>query len=498
MAISVAVDPNAVARVVGIKTEFTDLRGGRVVNLPQRIAVVAQGSTAVTYATTKKQIASAFEAGSLYGFGSPIHLIAQQLLPPNGDGVGTIPVTVYPLVDDGSAAPSVGNILPAGAVTKAGAFVVNINEIVSASFVVEIGDTVGDICDKITDAVNAQVDMPVLPTDNTTDVDLTSKWEGVSANQLTISVDGPTDTGVTFGLTQPVGGLVNPDVDPALALIGTVWESLLINAMEETDTVTLDKIDTVGEGRWGSLVRKPFVAFTGAVEDDVDTLSTIPEARKTQRINSYIPSPNCPEIPFIIAARGVSRIAALANNNPPFDYGSQPLSGIEPGPDADQWSYTERNTLVTRGVSTTEIKDNVVNLADTVTFYHPTGDVTPAYRFVVDIIKLQNIIFNLDLIFMDASWDGAPLIPDTQPTTNESAKKPRMAVAAVNALIDNLGLAAIISDPETAKQTTVAQINGSNPKRLDLATTMQVSGNSNIISIDFDWGFFFGTDTVIA
>lgn len=498
MTVSTAVDPNAVARVVGIATKFTDLRGGRVVNLPQRIALLAQGATASTYAVTKKQISSAFEAGTLYGFGSPIHLMAVQLLPPNGDGVGTIPVTVYPMVDDASGAPSVGNILPAGTATKAGAFVINISDILSAAFVISIGDSVATIVTAMTTAVNAEVSLPMNPTDNTTDLDLTSKWEGTSANQLVISVDGPTDTGITFGLTQPVGGLVNPDIDDPLALFGDVWETIVLNAMEDTDTTTLDKIAVVGEGRWGSLVRKPFVAITGSVEADVDTISTIPEARKTQRVNAYVPVAGGTNIPFVIAARGVARLAVLANTNPPTDYGSQKMTGITPGADSVQWDYIQRNTLVTRGVSTTEVKDNVVNMSDTVTFYHPDGDVTPAYRFIVDIIKLQNILFNLDLIFMREDWNGAPLIPDIQPTTNELAKKPRMAVAEVNALIDNLGLAAIISDPETAKKTTVAQISASNPKRLDVSTTLQISGNSNIISVDFNWGFFFGTQTVIA
>lgn len=493
-----SVAPNAVARVVGIDTQFTDLSGGRVVNLPQRIAVVAQGSSAITYSTTKKQITSAFEAGEIYGFGSPIHLMALSLLPPNGDGVGTIPVTIYPLVDDGSAAPSVGNILPAGTVTKAGAFQVNINEIFSAAFVVEIGDTLAQIVTKIFDAVSAEVNMPMTPTDNATDLDLTSKWEGTSANQLTIVVEGPSDTGITFGITAPVGGLVNPDVDPALAQFGGVWESLVLNAMEDTDETTLEKFAVHGEGRWGSVVRRPYAALTGSVEDDVDTISAIPETRKTDRVNGYEPAPSSPNLPFVIASRAMARLAVRANTNPPTDYGSQRLTGLTPGPDEDQWTATERELLVVRGVSTTQVKDNVVNMSDTVTFYHPTGDVIPAYRFIVDIIKLQNIIFNLDLIFMTPEWDGAPLIPDNQATTNELAKKPRMAVAAVNTLIDQLALAAIISDPETAKASTVAQISETNPKRLDLETTMQISGNSNIIDFKFKWGFFFGTNIVVA
>ena len=96
MAISTAIDASAVARVVGIKTEFVDLRAGAAILLPQRIALVGQGSTAATFATTKRRVTSSTEVGQLYGFGSPVHLAALQLLPLNGDGVGSIPVTVYP------------------------------------------------------------------------------------------------------------------------------------------------------------------------------------------------------------------------------------------------------------------------------------------------------------------------------------------------------------------------------------------------------------------
>ena len=35
-----AVDQSAIARVVGIETKFQDLRGGRVLYLPQQIAVI--------------------------------------------------------------------------------------------------------------------------------------------------------------------------------------------------------------------------------------------------------------------------------------------------------------------------------------------------------------------------------------------------------------------------------------------------------------------------
>ena len=73
MGISTAVDASAVARVLGIKTTFKNLRQG-ITFLPQRIALVGQGNTASTYDTTKKQVTSALEVAQTYGFGSPLHL----------------------------------------------------------------------------------------------------------------------------------------------------------------------------------------------------------------------------------------------------------------------------------------------------------------------------------------------------------------------------------------------------------------------------------------
>lgn len=502
MHISSAVDASAVARVVGIKTIFKDLRGGGILFLPQRVAVVGQGSTASTYSTDKAQVTSALEVAQTYGFGSPLHLAVLQLLPVNGDGVGTIPVTVYPLVDDGGGAPSAGDITPAGVPTEAASYRVVVNEIQSEAFVISVGDSVADIITAMTAAVNAVLEMPVIAVDATpgtsTEMDLTSKWEGTSANDIILTVVGSTTSGTTFGFTQPVGGLVNPNIDAALAQVGNVWETMMLNCLDVADTASLTKYATFGEARWGALVRKPLIVFTGSTEVSPQTAIVIPEARKTDRVNSQLVAPGSDELPLVVAARQLSRIVKVANNNPPQDYGSQDASGLVPGTDGEQWDYTQRDLAVKGGSSTVEVKDGVINISDVVTFYHPTGDPIPAYRFVVDIVKLQQIIFNLDLIFATAEWDGAPLIPDDQPTTNRSAKKPKTAVMAVASMMDSLGLNAIISDPETAKANTFAEIDSGNPKRLNVTTTVQLAGNANIISVDLNFGFFFGTSTVVA
>jgi len=492
------IDSSAIARVVGVTTEFEDLRDASVLFLPQRIAVFAQGATAVTFATTKKQVTSAKQVGDTYGYGSPAHLIARELFPVNGDGVGTIPVTIYPLEDDGGGAASAGDITPSGAATSAEEYRVRVNGILSSGFTIPVGAVVvATVVAQIVAAVNAVLEMPTIATDGATVANFVSKWFGATANDIFMEIIGPS-AGVTFAITQHVGGTVNPSLTAALAQVGNIWETIGINQMEFDDAVTLDELSAFGEGRWGAIVRKPMVFCYGNTEIDQPTAVSVTSTRGTDRTNVQLVAPGSVNLEFVVAAREVARVARVANSNPPTDYGSQRATGLIPGLDGDQWDYPTRDAAVKGGSSTVEVVDSVVNMADTITMYAPVGETPPAYRYVVDIVKLQQIHFNVALIFATPEWDGAPLIPDDQPTVNPNAKTPKQAKAEIAGLIDALALQAIISDPAKAKKSITAVINSQNPKRLDIVFTVQLSGNSNIIDVTLKFGFFFGAQAAAA
>jgi phage tail sheath gpL-like len=492
-----SVDVSAVARVLGITTEYKDLRGSSVVFLPQAIAIIGQGATASTYASTPFQSSSASEVGTAVGFGSPLHLAAKKLFPTNGDGIGTIPATFYPLQQNGSGVASAGNIAPTGTATGTAEIRVYVGEVRSEAIVIASGTLVAATCTAIHNGVSAILDMPVTSVATATQAQFTSKWKGASANDIKIRIEGSVP-GVTFAITQPVNGAANPDVDAALSQITTRWETLVLNCLEPADTATLEKIRVHGEGRWGTLERKPYVAFTGRVASAVPAAGAESDARKADRINSFLVAPGSTELPFVVAARQLARIAKRSNNDPAYDYGAQRADTLLPGADGVQWTYAKRDEAVKKGCSTIEVKDGVINLSDVVTMYHPTGDSLPAYRHVVDVVKLQNVIFNLELIFATEQWNGAPLIPDGDATTNSNARTPSMAVAAVNTRLDALGLAAIISDPKSAKASTRAWIDSQNPKRLNVETTVQLSGNTNIVSVNLNFGFYFGAAQLAA
>jgi phage tail sheath gpL-like len=405
-------------------------------------------------------------------------------------------VTVLPLVDDGAGAAAAGSIVPSGAATVIATYWARIAGILSAPFTTAVGDNVAAIVAKMVAAVDAVLEMPMDAVNGTTAVNLNAKWKGAAGNDLTVEVldstgKAPT-SGLTFTITQPVSGAADPSVAPALLMIGTDWVTMLINALGPTNTTALGLIAAKGEARWDQLVRRPFVCFTGNPEPVLATATTVPAARPTDRINVQLMSPGSVQLPVQIAAAQVREIAKLANNNPPTDYGGLAVRSLLPGADNLQWDWASRDLAVKAGCSTVEVRDGIVRLSDIVTMYHPTGEVPPAYRHVVDIVKLQQIIHNFDLEFSKPEWNGAPLIPDGQATVNPNARTPSAAKARACSILDGLALQAIISDPEAAKKATVATISSQNPKRLDLTTTIKLSGNSNIISIDLNFGFFFG------
>ena len=492
-----AIPQTSLARALGIIVQQTEFAPGRVNNLPSVVAVFGQGSTGTVYSTDKAQVFSASEVGDTYGYGSPLHLAMEQLFPSDGrPGVTGVPVIVYPLQDDGAGAAADGSITATGTATKTASYFVRAAGILSAQFTVLDGEDGTDLEDRINDAINAVIAMPITSVVTLDVVDVTSKWKGVSANDIVVEVIGP-DNGITFGIVQPTGGAANPLLTTALAQLGNNWTTHPINCMEPTDTVTLDAFANNNEGRWGPLVRRMYQAFVGSTEASVTTAIAVTDARKTDRTNVQIPAPGSVNLPLQIAARAVAQIAGRAQNNPPRAYGGLQLTGLIPGTDGEQWDFNQADTAIKGGSGSTKVIDSVIELDNVVTMYYPTGDNNPIYRYVNDITKIQNVVFNLDILYSTDPWGSAVLIPDGQATTNTAAVRPSTAKTNQAALADNLGLAAIISDPDFTKANQVANINPSNPKRLDTTFPIKLAGNDEQRSVDVLASFFFGTKPLL-
>jgi phage tail sheath gpL-like len=286
------------------------------------------------------------------------------------------------------------------------------------------------------------------------------------------------------------GGALDPEVEPALAAIGQIWETFILNCFAYNKTNRLNTFQTFGDGRWSEFEKKPCLVAHGCV-DDYETRAAVTGPRKTDRVNFLIVSVASPELPCVVAARGLVNIINTANSNPPLNnYGV--LSGIKAGADEAQENWTVRNNAVNKGSSTNIKNGSVAELNDTVTFWHPDNEIIPAWRYVVDIVKLMNVVFNIRMIMESDEIKGAPLIPDEDVTKNPKAIQPKTIKTYMVNLANSLVEFAILSDAAFTKERMVVKISNQNPKRLDLQFPCKVSGNIEVSSTDVYFGFYLG------
>lgn len=481
---------SAISRVTGVNVEYRNFNAGSGGFLPQRLAVIGVGNDIPEYSLEKYEATGSADAvAKRYGYGSPLHLAARQLFPAGGGGA-TFPVTFYPLRPAESAAAAEGIIECSGVAETAGSGVISIGGI-EAEFPIGKRDGKNQVLPVMREAINAKPEMPVYAEISAEGLTLTAKWKGKTGNDITIEISTIVG-GLTFADVKMDGGSLDPDVQPALDAIGQVWETFILSTFAWKNESRLNQYQVFCEGRWSELEKKPCLVAHGSVDDceartggDGGT-----DSRKIDYANFLIQSTGSRELPFVIAARGlVSDIMTNANSNPPLGYKGK-LTGLRAGSDSAQENYMTRNNAVAKGASTNIKTGSVAELNDIVTFYHPENEAIPSRRYVVDLVKLQNVVFNVRMILEADSKKGAPLVSDETVTTNPTAVQPKMVKAELMNLADSLARAAIIQEPAFTKENLVVKIDSMNPKRLNVQYPVKLSGNVEVVSGDIYFGFY--------
>jgi phage tail sheath gpL-like len=509
---------------MGISTAFADSRRARglaqnVVNRNRslaslkyrepHIALVALGEHGfqvggVDYATTPTRVYSAKDVADLVGDTSPAYLAAMSLFPANGRGVGSIPVTLFPLPHPVTHVQAIGDITPAGTVGagETQTYYVKVGNVLSSAIIMVATDTVADFIAAAITAINGVVGMPVIASDGTTKLNLTAGWAGDSANGIVVEVISPADADLTFtikniGVTTEGSGTISIDTFTA-ALGMATWFTHVINCNSYTDTTILAAMESANELCWGSEVNKFFTVYNGTCEGTLNTMTAAGTARRTQRTHCFVPNPGANDIPFVVASEWCREVALSELADPAMDYSTDPDRNYAPRSmprlvapaEASQWTSSNRDTAVKAGVSTVEIIDGVVCISDTVTTYHPTGEDPPAYSYVCDIAKIAAVVFTADYIMRPML--SRPLKPDADRVKNKNAIKPKTVKSAFWSLFDVAGDACIISDVPYAKANSLFEISSVNPKRIDVLAVWKVSGNANVFSVTHEFGFYFG------
>lgn len=168
--------------------------------LPQRVVIVGQGAKSVSYTTNRFEVENVVDVGREFGFGSPVHLAALELLPNDANGLGDIPLTIYAVEEGESSVVADATIAPTGTPTTTGTIKFLVNGEDFGAIFIQTTDTPTTISQKIFYMLVADVNAPFTAENSGTDVTLQSKWAGLSANDITITTEGEVD-GLTITIT---------------------------------------------------------------------------------------------------------------------------------------------------------------------------------------------------------------------------------------------------------------------------------------------------------
>ncbi len=502
-----AVGTEVVTKVVGYKLD-TFNSNPVTGNLPQRIAIFGEANTAnqADLSTEPFQITSAQAAGAKYGYGSPIHLLARILFPSSGGGIGSLPVFVYPQAEASGATSKIITIEPSGVATGNGTHTLVIAgrkglEAVFYDINIVEGDAVDDITAKIEDAVNAVLGSPVDAAADAYQCDLETKWKGLTANGLTVTIETNGDAlGLEYDITTSQAGSATPSIAAALTAFGNIWNTVVINSYG-TVTSILDALEefngkpsaTNPTGRYAATTMKPFIAITGSVAEDP---SSITDARKNEVTIAIAPAPLSAGFAFEAAANMAVLYARKAQDTPELDVSGEVYPDMPtPTNIGAMANLTDRDVIVKKGCSTVDLVAGAYKVQDFVTTYHKEGENPPQFRYVRNLNVDFNVYYQYNII-VEVNVVDHVIANDNDFVDALKVIKPKQFKQLVVSLVGTLVAKGLLVDAAFTAANLTVTISTSNPDRFEVFFRYKRSGVARIVSTTAQAGFNFGTLTV--
>lgn len=498
-----AVGLERISKIVGYKLTKGNF-AENTPNLPQRVAIIGEANTANqgSLDTTPKEITSAQQAANLYGSGSPIYNIMRILRPLTGGGIGGIPTIVIPQEEAVGGAAKVIDITPTGTATKNGTHTLKIagrNGLDGVFYDINIvkDDAVADVAQKIADAINAVLNSPVSAVATATEATATTKWAGLTANEVDISVDlNDTDLGITYAVTVDTAGSGTPDIADALTYLGgNDWNTIVINSYGAV-TAVMDSLEAVNgipadipTGRYTGIIFKPFIALTGSLLDDP---TTITDGRKDDLTIAICPAPLSKGLSMEAAANMCRLFARQAQDNPHLDVSGSSYPDMPTPTDIGTMAaYDVRDSYVKKGCSTVELSNGRYKVADFVTTYHPDGELPPQFRYCRNLNLDWNVRFGYFLLEQINVVDHA-IAGNDDTVTAQKVIKPKQWKQVIDKYAEALSQRALIVDPTFMQDSIEVDISSTNPDRIETFFRYKRTGYARISSTIAEAGFNFG------
>lgn len=505
--ISDALDVNLISAIVGYKLAKGDFATSSP-NLPQAVCVFSEANTAnqTNLDLTPTQFTNAVDAANKYGYGSPIHQQMRILFPFSGGGC-KVPVFVYPQAAAGGAVSKKLKIATTGTATANGTHYLVLNgrksiDGVAYAVNIVIGDTPTIISGKFIDAANAILGCPAIGTVVVADAIFESKWKGLTAESMNISVDtNNIDLGTTYAVTSTQTASGTPSVVAQLNAFGSKWNTIVINGYgtESTTMAAFEQFNGIPDptnptGRYAADKMLPFICLTGSVADND---STVTDAKLNDVTIAICPAPLSKGMQFEAAANMAILYANNSSNSPELHILNQSYPDMPIPADGNigtMMVYANRDAYVKKGNTTVDIQANKYIVKDFVTTYHKAGENPPQFRYCRDLMVDFNARYSY-LLLEQRYVVGKVIAADNDPVTNNpNVIRPKQwkAILAEKYFKDMVSRAMFTDAPFSLASLQVG-IGVSNPNRFETAFPYKRTGGAIVLSTTASAGFSFGT-----
>ncbi len=475
-------------RLPGVYVEFNSRLAGtaninyKLLLLGQRLtAGSAAAGTPVRVPNDPGQIDGLFGTGSMLADMGRLAKAAQPWLE----------TWAIPLDENGAGAAATGTVTFTGPATAAG----TVNFYIAGKRVqaaVAVSDTAAIIATAMAAAITADTSLPLAAAVNggdDTQVDLTCKWKGETGNDIDLRFnyyDEELPAGVGETIVPLSGGTANPDIGTAIAALGDEWWNWI--GMPYTDAANLTALETELDDRWGPMRQIGARAFT-AYRGTSGASATFGDGRNNPHV-TCMGTATSPSPPWRWAAVNAAVAGHALSIDPARQLRTLALPGILPPALAGRFDDTERNTLLFDGISTytidaggvvrieaqiTMYQENAAAMADTSYLYVNTPETLERYRFE------QRALFLL-------KFPRHKLAKDTERVgPGQPVMQPKLARVELLALYRTLQERGWVQDYESYQETLIAQINGTDPNRLDVYDSPILVGNLRVMAVHVEF-----------
>lgn len=346
-------------------------QAGTPVNDQRSLLIGQKLAAGAAAADTPVQVSTADQAVGLFGAGS---MLARQVVAYRANDSFT-ELWCLPVVEPSTGVAATGEVAITGTATGAGTLAIYIAG-QKVSVAVAVGDTATEVGDAIEAAITALTSLPCTASNSTGTVTLTSKWKGLTGNDIDVRLNylgalggEATPAGVSVAITAFASGTAAPALTDGIAALGDEPYDFVGHPF--TDTTTLDALETeFGDvtGRW-AWDRRLYGHCFAAASASVGSLTTIGNDRNDPH-HSIMGVTGSPTPPWEIAAAFTAQCAKALINDAARPVQSLALAGVLAPAVSARQTLSERNVLLYDGISVVYVNsDGSVRIARAISTY---------------------------------------------------------------------------------------------------------------------------------